>query len=162
LFHRQCPGTRCAAARFSNVFGPCETNPHVIPEILDQMTRGSYELALGNVKPLRDYVYVTDVAAGLVAIAARAESPFGVYNVSTGTEHSVEEIVALLAAASGSELRIVTDPKRLRPSDRMHLLCDNSRLRRETGWAPQFDLGRGLAELWSWTCDRSAVPASVS
>src|SRR5262249_50082592 len=45
LFARQVT-TRCAAARLFNVFGPHETNPHVIPEIVDQMLLGREEIAL--------------------------------------------------------------------------------------------------------------------
>lgn len=159
LYSSQCPATRCAAARLFNVYGPHETNPHVIPEILDQMTQGQYDLKLGNVKPKRDYVYVTDVAAALVAIATRATQPYRVYNVGTGFEYSVEEIVAELAAVSGCDLRIVTDPTRVRPSDRMHLLCDNGRLRSETPWTPRQTLATGLAHLWEWT--RRTAPVGV-
>jgi UDP-glucose 4-epimerase len=39
LYSQQQATTRCAAARLFNVFGPGETNPHVIPEIVDQMPR---------------------------------------------------------------------------------------------------------------------------
>src|SRR6266704_2832270 len=50
--------TQCAAVRLSNVYGPNETNPHVVPEILSQIKQGSDIIALGNVKPKRDYIYV--------------------------------------------------------------------------------------------------------
>ena len=33
--------TQCAAVRLSNVYGPNETNPHVVPEILSQIKQGS-------------------------------------------------------------------------------------------------------------------------
>ena len=162
LYSKQCPTTRCAATRFSNVFGPHETNPHVIPEILEQMVRGQFDLGLGNVKPLRDYIYVSDVASALVAVARHAGPAFRVFNVSTASEHSVEEVVAQLASTSGCNLRIVTDPARVRPSDRMHLLCDNTRVREETGWKPRFDLASGLRDLWAWTCRESAAtPVTV-
>jgi UDP-glucose 4-epimerase len=160
LFSRQVPSVRCASARFANVYGPHETNPHVIPEIVEQMVEGRSNLLLGNVKPLRDYVFVTDVATALVAIASRSESAYRAYNVSTNSEFSVEDVVAELAQTSGIRLRILTDPARVRPSDRMHLLCDNSRLIRETGWSPRFDLRSGLQELWSWT--KQQAPALIT
>lgn len=157
LFSTQCPATRVAAARLFNVFGPRETNPHVIPEILRQIADGRDDLNLGNVKPKRDYVYAADVAAALVAIAGRAEHPYRVYNVGTGHEYSVEEIVDHLAAVTGRDLRVRVDPSRVRPSDRPNLLCDTARTCRETGWVPQYTLATGLAELWQWEQGVGAV-----
>jgi UDP-glucose 4-epimerase len=150
LFSSQCPQTRSAAARLFNVFGPRETNPHVVPEIVRQALAGASGLDLGNVKPKRDYVYVGDVAAGLVAIASRLEQPYRVYNLGTGSEHSVEDIVRQLSTVSGQDLCIRVDPERVRASDRMHLLCDTARTRREVGWEARHTLASGMAELWAW------------
>ncbi len=149
LFAKEA-GIRCAAARLFNVYGPQETNPHVLPEILRQALAGNLNLKLGNVKPKRDYIYVTDIASGVVAMAERSEHPFRAYNVGTGTEYSVEEMVAELATLSGLALTIDTDPAKVRKSDRMHLLCDRRRIEKELGWRPQYDLQRGLRELWQW------------
>ncbi|WP_425616591.1 NAD-dependent epimerase/dehydratase family protein [Anatilimnocola sp. NA78] len=143
-------GVRCAAARLFNVYGPHETNPHVLPEILRQALSGNLSLKLGNVKPKRDYVYVTDIASGLVAMAERNEHPFRTYNVGTGIEYSVEEMVAELAKISSLNLTIDTDPAKVRKSDRMHLLCDRRRIEKELGWQPQYDMKRGMSELWQW------------
>src|SRR5262245_15544350 len=46
------------AIRLSNVYGPRETNPHVIPEIMEQLAMGKTDLELGNTAPFRDYVHV--------------------------------------------------------------------------------------------------------
>lgn len=147
LFARQVE-TRCAAARLSNVYGPNETNPHVVPAILDQVLAGRDEIALGNVKPRRDYIYVTDVAKGLLAIAERNEHSCRTYNLGTGREYSVEEIIAQLAEASGRPLRVVVDPARVRQADRMHLLCDMGRTEAELGWRAEHDLHSGVEALW--------------
>ena len=48
LFRPTDPRTRCAAARLFNVFGPHETNPHVVPEILTQMMIGPGQLTLAE------------------------------------------------------------------------------------------------------------------
>lgn len=140
--------TRCAAARLFNVFGPNETNPHVIPQILEQMLQGEESIALGNVKPKRDYVYVKDVATALHAIARKNEQSFRVFNVGTGTEYSVEEIVACLTRISGRPLAIGVAADRVRKADRMHLLCDATRIATELGWRPAYDLNSGLTALW--------------
>lgn len=142
--------TKCAAARLFNVYGPHETNPHVIPEILRQMREGREFISLGNVKPKRDYIFVTDVAKGLVAMAMRNESNFQVYNLGTGQEYSVEEIIEQLVELSEQPLRIEVAADRVRQGDRMHLLCDRRRITSQLGWRPLHTIESGLAELWNW------------
>jgi len=151
LFAGQQKSCKCIAARLFNVFGPRETNPHVVPEIVRQVFEGQDELDLGNVKPKRDYVYTADVARALVALARTDHASFRAFNVGTGVEHSVEEIVDELARITGRDLRIRTDPSRVRASERMHLVCDRKRISEETGWQPQYDLVSGLEELWGST-----------
>jgi UDP-glucose 4-epimerase len=154
--------TRCAAARLFNVYGPHETNPHVIPEILRQMGEGQESIALGNVKPKRDYIYVTDVASGLFAMAERNEHSFRVYNLGTACEYSVEEIIEQLRRLSGQPLRIQTAADRVRPGDRMHLLCDRTRIGKELGWQPRQTLESGMAALWQWEQQQQNRPGLVT
>jgi UDP-glucose 4-epimerase len=146
--HSRQVGTKCAAARLFNVFGPNETNPHVIPEIVDQMNRGQKEIALGNIKPKRDYIYAADVARALVAIAEKNERPYRVYNVGTGLEYSVEEIFQRLTAIIKRPVKIAVAENRVRQADRMHLLADRGRISHELGWQPRETLDSGLAALW--------------
>ena len=58
-------------ARLFNVFGPGETNPHLIPTIVRQLQQGP-ELRLGNLSTKRDYIYVEDVARAL-GVSAHVE-----------------------------------------------------------------------------------------
>jgi UDP-glucose 4-epimerase len=160
LFARDT-GIRCAAARLSNIYGPNETNPHVIPEIFEQVARGETELALGNIKPLRDYVYTSDVARALWLIGRRSKQPYRVYNVGTGSEYSVEEIVSRLARISGRALKIRVAADRVRKADRMHLLADPTRIAQEIGWRPEYTIDRGLTELWQWYGERVPSPTAA-
>lgn len=143
--------TRCSAVRLFNVYGPRETNPHVLPVILDQVMAGASELSLGNVEPRRDYIHVEDVASGLVAVADRNDASFRCYNLGTGEEYSVRDLVNELSRLCGRPLQISTDPNRVRKSDRMHLRADRTRITSETGWEPKYDLRSGLSQLWEWT-----------
>jgi UDP-glucose 4-epimerase len=140
--------TRCCAARLFNIFGPGETNAHVVPELMDQVAAGEGEIAVGNIKPKRDYVYVTDAARALLIMAEKCAHAFRVYNVGTGKEHSVEEIIEELSRISGRTLKLSVDAERVRSSDRLHLLCDLARTSGELGWLPQFTLESGLRALW--------------
>jgi UDP-glucose 4-epimerase len=140
--------TQCAAVRLSNIYGPNETNPHVIPEILSQIKQGLDIIALGNIKPKRDYIYVQDVAEALIALAQRNRHSYRVYNVGYGQEYSVSKVLAYLRDITGRQLTASVAAERVRKIDRMHLLADMQRIRTEIGWSPRVSLRQGLHELW--------------
>jgi UDP-glucose 4-epimerase len=142
---RVSPTRRIVSARFFNVFGSGETNPHVLPDILAQVREGNV-LRLGSLEPRRDYVHARDVAAALVRLAAY-DGTETVFNVGTGIGTSVRELVDVIGGVLGRRLRIEQDPARVRPVERMHLVADVSRARRELGWTPQLGLRDGLHEL---------------
>lgn len=150
--------TRCAAARLFNVIGPRETNPHVLPEIVDQVLAGVVSLKLGNVEPKRDYIDSSDVAEALVAMAFRNTHSLRAYNVGTEREYSVRELVSALGEVCRKSLSIETDPARMRKSDRMHLLSDCSSMRKDYGWSARMGLKESLAALWQWNLSRSERP----
>jgi UDP-glucose 4-epimerase len=144
-YRTTCPEITFTCARFFNVYGPGETNPHVLPDIFAGMAE-SDRLRLGDVSPKRDFVYVTDVARALCALAESAAAGTEV-NVATGREYSVRELVKCIGELTGRELTIERDPARFRPSERMHLVGDIRKIRRLTGWEPAYSLESGLAEL---------------
>lgn len=134
------------AARLFNNFGPRETHPHLIPEILSQLRRGDI-LHLGNLAPIRDYIHTRDTAAALVALADTDVPQFVAVNVATGRGASVRDLVAVLAAQLGRPLRIDIDPARFRPADKEKQVADIALLRHMTGWVPRVTLEAGLRDL---------------
>lgn len=139
-------GLPVVVARLFNNFGPRETNPHVIPEILSQLRRGDV-LRLGNVSPIRDYIHTSDTAAALMALAQANVPGFMAVNVATGTGVSVRDLVAILGLHLRRKLQIEFDPARLRPVDKETQVADISLLKRMTGWEPRVTLDKGLQNL---------------
>jgi UDP-glucose 4-epimerase len=139
-------GVPVVSARLFNVYGPGETNPHVIPEIVQQLTSDA-PIRLGNLSPKRDYVHVTDVARALHMLLDVPAPDHDAYNVGTGSEYSVTELVDVLSGIIGREIAIESEAARVRRLDRPHLLPDISKIEAATGWTPQVDLAEGLAEL---------------
>jgi UDP-glucose 4-epimerase len=142
--------SKCSAVRLFNVIGPRETNPHVLPAIIEQLLRGDSVLKLGNVEPKRDYIDSRDVATAFVSIANRTADGFRTYNVGSGKEYSVRELVGMLSEIVGWSLTIESDPSRVRASDRMHLLSDIAQIHQDTGWSPAFGIRESLENLWDW------------
>lgn len=132
--------------RFSNLYGPGETNPHVIPAVLGQLLEGAEVLRLGRTDPYRDFLYVGDLVEGIlgaIPYAMRRET-HQVLNLGSGLEWTVQEAVDILCRLSGRSIRIVQEESRVRAVDRMHLRSDISRARKLLGWEPRHDLAAGL------------------
>jgi UDP-glucose 4-epimerase len=113
--------------RLFNVYGPGETNPHVLPAILEQLRRGD-TLRLGNVDSRRDFVFVGDAVAAIAALLARPDAT-GALNVAGGEPRSVTELVDRLGRLTGRRLEVELDPRRMRRTDRAVLAGDAARLR---------------------------------
>ncbi|MFD4944906.1 SDR family NAD(P)-dependent oxidoreductase [Streptomyces sp. NPDC058239] len=138
-----------------NTYGPRQSARAVIPTILAQLHAGATEIRLGSLTPTRDFTYVTDTAAGFLALAECDRALGESVNLGTGREISVGDLATALIAASGREARVVVDPVRLRPvgSEVERLLSDNSRAREWAGWEPQVSLTEGLRRTSQWVAD---------
>lgn len=148
LFSEQT-GVPAATARLFNVYGTNETNEHLIPAILHQLHDESRSVELGNLSPARDFVHVEDVTRALIALAAHSDPDYQyrAYNVGTGTEHTVREVVERVSDALGEEIEIQQDQERIRESDRPHLRPSIDRIEREVGWQPRVDFVDGMRDL---------------
>jgi UDP-glucose 4-epimerase len=144
LARHRFPTTRFLATRFFNIYGPGETNPHVLPDIMACLRKGNV-LRLGNIEPKRDYVYVTDVADALLRLADY-DGSHEVFNVATGESRSVRELILALEKVLGTRITVATDPTKLRKAERQHLNADITLIGKECGWVPKVSLEEGLAE----------------
>lgn len=142
-------GVPSMAARLFNAYGPNETNMHLIPAILEQVNKGAREVELGNTKPKRDFIHVSDVSRAILTLLEGSSHQYRAYNVGTGVEYSVREVVEHVADALGEDIEIIQDEARVRESDRSNLVADISRIRSEHDWEPETDFLAGLEELLS-------------
>lgn len=138
------------AARLFNTYGAYETNPHLIPHIMESLHSGP-EVPLGNIHTKRDYIFVEDVAELLLALATAdlvgERDGYAVTNVGTGVEYSAEEIINALSELIGTEIAIHQRANRKRSVDKLHQRADTSRLEALTGTSAQHSLRDGLSKL---------------
>lgn len=130
--------------RFFNAFGPNETNPHLIPEIQEQINSGKRTIQLGNLEPKRDFIHTYDMARAVRMLMETDDIGYDTFNLGRGIEYSVKEIVDAFERELGEKITIETDPKRVRKTDRMHLLADVSKLKEKTGWEPEWGIDEGI------------------
>jgi UDP-glucose 4-epimerase len=145
--HEDQPELRTVVARLFNTYGPRETNPHVLPEVMKALGLGK-TLEVGNLWPQRDLIFVTDTAAALVA-ASVGEPGLEVFNVGTGRGTTIQEVLETIEAITGKPLEIRQVPERMRDGDG-HLISDPAKLIETTGWKPEYDLKAGLRRLLEW------------
>jgi len=135
-----------------NVYGPRQSARAVIPTVISQMLHGRTVIQLGNTSPRRDLTFVEDTVRAFVAIY-QTPALFGqVTNVGSNSQISIAELVHLIAELFGRTVEIRTDPDRVRPatSEVERLVCDNSKIQKQTGWRPQVTLGQGLQRTIAW------------
>jgi UDP-glucose 4-epimerase len=127
-------------ARIFNAVGPGETNPHLLPAIIEQILAG-HELRLGDLTTRRDYVFSADVARGIALLAEGCKAS-GVLTCNLGSENPVSgnHLVAVVARLAGREVEVTADPARLRASDRPVLASDSRRAHETLGWRAETSL----------------------
>ena len=133
-----------------NTYGPRETQPYVIPEIISQLSK-SKKILLGNIKAERDFTYVYDATEATVELMKHKEAEGEVFNSGYGESYSIENIAKMVGEIIGHEsIDISIDPKRIRPLDVQKLECNYFKLHKLTGWKPKIDLRTGLEKLVEW------------
>jgi nucleoside-diphosphate-sugar epimerase len=144
-------GARVHIARLFNTIGTNDPNGHLIPDILDQIGTGEARpvVKLGNTKPKRDYIFVEDAAAGFVALLEGLPGGEAVdyFNLCTGEEMSVADLVGLMGELMGVEVTIESDPSRFRKIDRLQQLGDPSKLKTSRNWEPRWTARSAIARI---------------
>lgn len=99
---------------------------------------------------IRDYIHVMDLGtAHVLALEALDRMPVQVYNLSTGTGNSVREVIDVVCATSGREVRVVEAERR--PGDPPVLVGSNARIRSVLGWEPRYpDIRQVVEHAWKW------------
>jgi GDP-4-dehydro-6-deoxy-D-mannose reductase len=137
--------------RAFNHTGPRQTPAFVAPSLARQIAlieRGALPptLRAGNLSARRDLSDVRDVVRAYVALMEHGASG-AIYNVASGTGRPIHDILHALIARARVKVEVETDPALLRPQDTPALVGDATRLRRETGWAPQIAFETMLDDL---------------
>jgi NDP-hexose 4,6-dehydratase len=150
-------GVPAVTLRPFNTFGPRQSTRAVIPQIITQLASGSKQLMLGALDPTRDFSYVLDTAQAFIEVGnAPASAVLGeLFNCGPGDDIAIGKLAEDICRLMGVEADIVEDPKRLRPKDSevMRLVCDATKLRERTAWAPRYTRDEGLRETIEWFRD---------
>ena len=155
-FHRSF-GLPVVIARPFNAYGPRQSARAVIPTIISQLLNGAV-VRLGSLHPRRDFNYVEDIARGMIALAECDKAVGMTVNIGSGREISMQELAEGLINIVRPGARIMTETGRERPakSEVERLLCDNSLIKKLTGWSPSIELEEGLQKTIGWMRDEGS------
>ena len=140
--------TSHVSLRFANVYGPRQDSGlegGVVAIFLERLARGEETVIYGDGLHSRDFVYVGDVVAALLATVGHGGGP---YNVGTGRDTTVAQLHAACAKVAGSDAEARLAEARL--GDVRRSVVDPRLIERELGWSAQTSLDDGLAATWSW------------
>lgn len=157
--YRRQHGCDFISAMPCNLYGPGDTydaqRSHVIPALIMKMQaakeRGAPSVTLwGTGNPLREFLYVDDLADALVFLL-KNYSDEKIVNVGSGSEMKISELAKEIANIIGYQGRIIFDPSM--PDGTMRKVMDNSRIQ-SMGWQPQTNLKSGLVQAYDDFCVR--------
>jgi NAD dependent epimerase/dehydratase len=138
-----------------NTYGPRQSARAVIPAIIGQLLAGKRTLNLGNIFPTRDLTFVKDTVEGFINISQTKKLTGEITNNGSGEEISIRNLALEIARICGRDIELELAKDRLRPpnSEVERLLCDNTKIVKNTNWRPNYSLTQGLTETVNWIKD---------
>jgi UDP-glucose 4-epimerase len=142
-------GFKCAALRFSNVYGPRSLHKgSVVALFFRQILAGENLTVFGDGEQIRDYVYAIDLAKGISA-ALEAEVT-GVFQLGTGIPTTLNRLIAEIREVVGPDHRFEVNYVERREGAIVNTYCDISKAKGAFGYRVPTRLREGLAETWDW------------
>ena len=145
-------GTKVVRTRGFNHDGPRRGDVFVSSNFAKQLVAIEKKkkppvLHVGNLEARRDFTDVRDIVRGYWLALDGGCEPGEAYNICTGKDYSIQQVLDELIRISGIKVEVREDPQRLRPSDVPVLLGDSSKFRKATGWEPKIPYERTLRDM---------------
>jgi UDP-glucose 4-epimerase len=142
-------GLSTISLRLGNVYG-ARQNPHgeagVVAIFCGRALAGDRPTVYGDGLQTRDFIHVDDVVDAM--LVAGASDASGAYNVGTGIESSVLDLVAAIAPHADGGFEPQHEPERR--GEIKHSALDSTRAREELGWSARVGLDDGIARTVAW------------
>jgi UDP-glucose 4-epimerase len=148
-YYNQLHKTNHSIIRFANVYGPRQSSSSesgVVSIFCAQAMTGQPLTIYGDGQQTRDYVYVSDATAALLAAARRAGP--GTWNVGTGIETSVLDLAETISSLSETPVSRCFAPARAGEVLRSALCAKLAE--RDLDWRPLVSLRDGVRAVYDW------------
>lgn len=148
-------GTQYVSVMPTNLYGPNDnydlSNSHVLPALVrkahEAKLRGdSSYVVWGSGNPMRDFLYVDDMADACVFLMEHAEIQDGLFNIGSGEDVTIRELAETVMDVVGFKGEIVFDA--IKPDGTPRKLLNVDRLR-ALGWAAKTSLREGIGRAYA-------------
>ena len=147
--YRDLFGLGVFALRFFTVYGPRQRPDMAIPKFTAAISAGKPVTLFGTGESRRDYTFIADIVAGVVAAIERVgPACFEIYNLGGTATVSLRDLVAGIERVVGKPAAIDWQPDQ--PGDVPVTYANIDRARGALGYAPATALDAGLAAYWAW------------
>ena len=160
MYYREY-GLEAVCVLGANAYGPRDRiDPafaHVIPATIVKCFRDEDLVVWGDGTPTRDFLYIDDLADGILLAAERLQAPEYV-NVASGREVSIADLVRMIASLCGFRRRIVFDASKGGGDPRR--VASTALAEKLIGFSPRVPLEEGLRRTVDWCRQTTAIPVA--
>lgn len=147
-------GLEIVNVRAFNHIGPGQRETFVVSDFCKQVARiekGLQEpvIYVGNLSAYRDFSDVRDIvrAYALLALSGKKGET---YNVGSGKAVQIQAILDRILSLSKAKIKVEVDQKKFRPVDVPKIEPDISKIQKETGWQPKYDIDETIQDVLDW------------
>jgi len=143
-------GARLATLRLYSVYGPWEEPRRFVPSLVAAGLDRTLP-PLTSPDTARDFVFIDDVVdAYVLAAASEGTEPGAIFNVGTGTQTTLRQMVALIRRLLPIDQEPSWNSMADRQWDTRVWVADSRRIRESIGWSAQVQVAEGLARTIDW------------
>ncbi len=152
-------GLNTVALRFSNVYGPFSYHKgSVVAQFFRNLMQEEPLVIYGDGQQTRDFIYVDDLVDA-VLLADKSETPGEVFQIASGRETSLKDLLAAMKRVLPS-VKFDVRYQPARAGEILRNYASIEKARRLLGYNPSKKLDDGLGDTWSWFVSQNARAAS--
>ncbi|MCI0658593.1 MAG: SDR family NAD(P)-dependent oxidoreductase [Acidobacteria bacterium] len=140
-------GMDVACLRFFTVYGPRQRPEMAIHKFTRLIDQGEAVPLFGDGSSARDYTYVDDIVAGIMAAIERARG-YQILNLGRSEVVSLKELIAHIESALGKKANVVFQSEQ--PGDVLQTCADLTRSRQALGYEPKIGIREGIGRFVQW------------
>lgn len=104
-------------------------------------------IKVGNLGARRDFGHVKDLMRAYRMIVESDDCNV-IYNVGTGKAHSLQKMLDYIVSLSTQPITVEVDKDRFRPIDNPYICCNNTKIKHELGWVPEYTVFDALKDMF--------------
>jgi UDP-glucose 4-epimerase len=142
-YYQRVSGLQIVSLRYANVYGPRQDpdgEAGAVAIFIQRLLNNEQAVVNGNGRQTRDFIYVEDVVEANLAVMGQETQ--GTYNVGTGEETSINDLLRILVTHMNSTCKEVHGPAK--SGEQARSVIDSGKLRQELSWEPRTELSEGL------------------